>query len=325
MEENGSMEGQLRVELVLATYGYTSRRTTMDKDKELTINENGEFEIEIPIEELKQEKAGGSTIHWSSKYAGSSSTAAYNLRVGVQWSSTKGTGGSNVYARTILGSSTISASNKNATITINGVSKTGSFNPNLSSGTQQKTAVENTVWVSYYGNKSITIKGTIDIKITYSGTYVGTMEKSVTATLDQVPISAPTNVSISGGPFANGCTHTIKWTQVSGMSYDIFVSYRKVDGSWTGWTYHSTPGATNSGTVSHGWNSNNYRDIQIGVRATAGGVNSGVVGTGSQMRRCAKVKYSNGNWGYPVVKVYYDGAWHNAYVRIYLDGVWRFM
>ena len=35
----------------------------MDKDKELTVNENGEFDIEIPIEELKQERAGGSTIY----------------------------------------------------------------------------------------------------------------------------------------------------------------------------------------------------------------------------------------------------------------------
>lgn len=297
----------------------------MDKDKELTVNENGEFEIEIPIEELKQERAGGSTIYWT-KYAGSSSSDAYNLRIGVQWSSTAGTGGSNVYARTILGSARISASNKNATITINGTSKTASFSPSYSGSTyQQKTAVENTVWVSYYGNKSITIKGTIDINITYNGTKVTTMEKSVTATLDTVPISAPTNVTIEGGPFANGCTHTIRWTQVSGMSYQIFVSYRKVDGSWTGWTHYSTPGATNYGTVSHGWNSNNYRDIQIGVRATAGGVNSGVVGTGSQMRRGGKVKYSSGNWGYPVFKVYYDGAWHNAYIRVYLDGVWRFI
>ena len=81
--------------------------TTMDKDKELTINENGEFEIEIPIEELKQDKAGGSTIYWSSKYAGNSSSDAYNLRIGVQWNSTAGSGGSNVYARTILGSGPI--------------------------------------------------------------------------------------------------------------------------------------------------------------------------------------------------------------------------
>lgn len=298
----------------------------MDKDKELTIDENGEFEIEIPIEELKQERAGGSTIYWSSKYAGSSSTASYNLRVGVQWSSTAGTGGSNVYARTILGSARISASNKNATITINGTSKTASFSPSYSGSTyQEKTAVENTVWVSYYGSKSITIKGTIDINITYNGTKVTTMEKSVTATLDQVPVPAPTNVTIEGGPFANGCTHTIRWTQVSGMSYQIFVSYRQADGNWTGWTHHSTPGATSSGTVYHGWNSNNYRDIQIGVRATAGGVNSGVVGTGSQMRRGSRVLYSNGSWGHPVVKVYYNNAWHNAYVRVYLDGVWRFI
>ena len=109
------------------------------------------------------------------------------------------------------------------------------------------------------------------------------------------------------------------------MSYEIFVSYRKTDGSWTGWTYHSTPGATSSGTVYHGWNSNNYSDIQIGVRATAGGVNSGVVGTGSQMRRGSRVLYSTGSWGRPVVKVYYNNAWHNAYVRVYLDGVWRFI
>ena len=296
----------------------------MDKDKELTVNENGEFEIEIPIEELKQERAGGSTIYWT-KYAGSSSSDAYNLRIGVQWSSTAGTGGSNVYARTILGSSTISASNKNATITINGVSKTASFSPSLSSGTQQKTAVENTVWVSYYGSKSITIKGTIDINITYSGTKVTTMEKSVTAALDQVPVPEPTGVTLEGGPFANGCTHTIKWTQVSGMSYEIFVSYRKEDGSWTGWNHYSTPGATSSGTVSHGWNYDNYRDIQIGVRATAGGANSGVVGTGSQMRIGSRVLYSSGSWGRPVVRVYHNNAWHNAYVRVYLDGVWRFI
>ena len=296
----------------------------MDKDKELTVNENGEFEIEIPIEELKQERAGGSTIYWT-KYAGSSSSDAYNLRIGVQWSSTAGTGGSNVYARTILGSTTISASNKNATITINGVSKTASFSPSLSSGTQQKTAVENTVWVSYYGSKSITIKGTIDINITYSGTKVTTMEKSVTAALDQVPVPEPTGVTLEGGPFANGCTHTIKWTQVSGMSYEIFVSYRKEDGSWTGWNHYSTPGATSSGTVSHGWNYDNYRDIQIGVRATAGGANSGVVGTGSQMRIGSRVLYSSGSWGRPVVRVYHNNAWHNAYVRVYLDGVWRFI
>ena len=298
----------------------------MDKDKELTINENGEFEIEIPIEELKQERAGGDTIYWSSKYAGSSSTASYNLRVGVQWSSTKGTGGSNVYARTILGSGRISASNKNATITINGTSKTASFSPSYSGSTyQEKTAVDNTVWVSYYGSKSIIIKGTIDINITYSGTKVTTMEKSVTATLDQVPVPAPTNVTIEGGPFANGCKHTIRWTQVSGMSYEIHVSYRRADGSWTGWNHYSTPGATSSGTVSHGWNYDNYRDIQIGVRATAGGVNSEVIGTGSQMRRGSRVLYSNGSWGRPVVKVYYNNAWHNAYIRVYLDGVWRFI
>ena len=244
----------------------------------------------------------------------------------MQWSSTAGTGGSSVYARTILGSARISASNKNATITINGTSKTASFSPSYSGSTyQQKTAVENTVWVSYYGSKSIIIKGTIDINITYYGTKVTTMEKSVTATLDQIPVPAPTNVNLSGGPFANGYKHTISWTQVSGMNYELFVSYRREDGSWTGWTYHSTPGATNYGTVSHGWNHNNYRDIQIGVRATAGGVNSGVVGTGSQMRRGARVLYSSGGWGNPVVKVYYNGAWHNAYVRVYLDGVWRFI
>lgn len=284
----------------------------MDKDRQST---EIPFKIEIPVEELQKPRAGGDTIYWSSAYAGSSSDDKYNVRIGIQWSSTTTTGGSNVYARTILGSARISASNKTATITINGVTKEGTFDPS-SSGVQTKTAVENTVKVSYYGSKSITISGTIALNITYSGTKVNTMSHSVTAALDTVPVPAPADFSLSGY-FAKGATHTVTYTPVSGINYQLMIS-KYVNGAWTGWKPYndsavsgglSVSSSSGKYVITYGANSpNNTQYIQVGVRAYVGSTYSGVsAGSyGQQIRR--------------TIRAFIDGAWRYAYPKRASDG-----
>lgn len=180
---------------------------------------------------------------------------------------------------------------------------------------------EHTTTISHnWGNNSVTISASHP-----TGVSLGTKGCSGSATLDSTAPPVPTNVTLGGGCFAAGSQHKISWTAVSGVNYQVFMSKRDQNGNWSGWQHHQDMGNANSCTISYGYNSNNYRDVQVGVRATAGGLNTEVVGTGPQMRRGSRVLLSNG-WTYPVIKARYsDGNWGNVYVRILLsNGTWLF-
>lgn len=161
----------------------------------------------------------------------------------ITWSSTAGTGGSTVTANLIAVNQTYyyyyATVNNGYYITINGTKKSGTTSKLSSTESGSSTLISNSVWVSYTGNKSITISGYADMSnITASGNAIGTRSVSGTATLDKVgsappvpTVSAPTTSTIS----ETATNITVSWAKSSDYSgaatYTLQVS--KNGGSYT--------------------------------------------------------------------------------------------
>lgn len=170
------------------------------------------FEVEIPIEELQQERAGNiGSISWSGGYGGGNKT----LKLGLSWASTSnGQNASSVEVRLHIQSWQIYASAKNWRIKIDGTQiASGSKDPSSSSNSLTTRQIgSGSKSISYTGNKTIVIRGEYDINITYSGVYVGTIAHQVSAALDYIN---PTPDAVSKVETTNryevGEPQTITW------------------------------------------------------------------------------------------------------------------
>lgn len=133
----------------------------------------------------------------------------------ISWSSSKGTGGStvnaNLIAQNINGYYFYANVHYGYNLNINGNNKTGSGGALSSASNGAVTLLSHSVWVSYTGNKSITISGSINLAGILNG---GTISCSGTAALDKVgtvpttpKVTAPVDSVISETTSAI----TIKW------------------------------------------------------------------------------------------------------------------
>ena len=173
----------------------------------------------------------------------------------INWSSSAGTGGSNV-------SATLIAQNINYTyayanlyggynITINGNQKSGSGAALSSSQNGAATLLSHTVWVGYTGNKSINISGYFNGNGIYiSGANLGERSCSSTVALDKVgsipsvpAMTAPVTATVA----ENTTTITVRWN--ASTSYNNSGNYR-VDVSINGGAYTWVSGDLAWGTTS---------------------------------------------------------------------------
>lgn len=175
----------------------------------------------------------------------------------IEWSSTKGTGGSTVnatlYAQNESGWYWNATVNNGYSITINGSSSSGSTSKLSSTKGGRSTIISKSLWVVYTGDKTITISGTMDCSNIWSNskaTYIGTRSVSGSATLDKIgsvptggTITAPTTAVIS----ETSSSITVKWN--AGSSYNGTLKYR-VDVSINGGAYDWVSGDLPTGTTS---------------------------------------------------------------------------
>ena len=173
----------------------------------------------------------------------------------INWSSSAGTGGSNV-------SATLIAQNINYTyvyanlyggynVTINGNKKSGSGAALSSSQNGAATLLSHTVWVGYTGNKSIGISGYFNGNgISISGANLGERSCSSTVALDKVgsvpsvpAMTAPATTTVA----ENTTKITVKWN--ASTSYNNSGNYR-VDVSINGGAYTWVSGDLAWGTTS---------------------------------------------------------------------------
>lgn len=173
----------------------------------------------------------------------------------INWSSSAGTGGSNV-------SATLIAQNINYTyvyanlyggynVTINGNKKSGSGAAMSSSQNGAATLLSHTVWVGYTGNKSIGISGYFNGNgISIGGVNLGERSCSSTVALDKVgsvpsvpAMTAPATTIVA----ENTTTITVKWN--ASTSYNNSGNYR-VDVSINGGAYTLVSGDLAWGTTS---------------------------------------------------------------------------
>ena len=291
--------------------------------------ENQDFNITIPMDELKKSRAGNiNAIYWGSRYGGSS-TASYNMRLGISWSSTSGSGSSSVTAILWVESAAIQTGSvaKTYTLNINGTSKSesGSFNMGNWNSTFTHKLMENTVKVSHTNEKSITISGSFAINITYAGTYVGTMTHSITASLpaNLTAPSAPTWCSASGR-YETGEKVNISWGGASGTVSSYDVQYAQYD-SVTGWgAWGDVAGSPTTSTslqqsiVSVG---NNRTCLKYRVRAKNSAGTSGWSPESGLIYHYGVKVYENG-FKWSTVKVWNGSAWAHARVKVWNGSSW---
>ena len=176
----------------------------------------------------------------------------------INWSSTAGTGGSTVNANLIAVNQTYyyyyATVNNGYSLTINGTKKSGDTSKLSSTESGSSTLISNSVWVSYTGNKSITISGTADMSnITAAGNTIGTRSVSGTVALDKVgekppvpTVTAPTTSTIS----ETDTSITITWDKSSDYSgkatYTLQVSK-------DGGDYSTVKSSIPNGTLEHAY------------------------------------------------------------------------
>lgn len=195
----------------------------------------------------------------------------------ISWSSTKGTGGSTVkatlYAQNASGWYWSATVNNGYYLTINGDKKSGNTAKLSSTKGGKATMISHEVWVAYTGEKSIAIKGYMNLSNVYSNTlggYVGTRDASKTVALDKVgsipsvpTVSAPTAATITEA----GTTVTISWaksTSYSGSgSYLVRVS---VNGGT--WTDYKTISSLSTTSTTYAIPAGQGKTYQFAVRAS---------------------------------------------------------
>ena len=159
----------------------------------------------------------------------------------ISWSSTKGTGGSTVNATLYAVNDTYdyyyATVNNGYSITINGVTTSGSTATLSATAGGTATLLSASTWVAYTGSKSITISGYADMSNIYrNGSSLGTRSVSGTATLDNLgskpsvsTVSAPTTSTIS----ETATSITITWAKNADSTATYTLQVAKNGGSYT--------------------------------------------------------------------------------------------
>lgn len=164
--------------------------------------------------------------------SGQFTNSASGVSLVLKWSSTPGTGGSNVtatlYAKNAINVYMSAHVYQGYSVTINGTSASGSGAALSGSYGGSAQLISKTVWVPYTGNKSITISGAADftgINIKGIGA-LGKQSVSGTATLDKIgsaptltKMTAPTTQVIS----ETSSTITVSWEKAT--SYNNACTY----------------------------------------------------------------------------------------------------
>lgn len=174
--------------------------------------------------------------------SGSFTGSGSKVRLKISWSSSKGTGGSTVsatlYAVNVDNYYFYATVNQGYSITINGSSKSGSTAKLSTSQNGTATLISHSKWVSYTGDKSITISGTANMSNINANGTIGTRSVSGTAKLDSVGSkpSLPTcNAPTTGTVSELGQTVTISWSKSTSYnnSGGYYVDVQVNGGSWT--------------------------------------------------------------------------------------------
>lgn len=170
------------------------------------------------------------------------STAKWT-RVDISWWSTPGNGGSTVTATVNIVHTARYNYNasKSCSVTINGVTKSSStLSGGAVTGSGTHTAISNSVWVPYTGDKTINISGNVNLSgvSSSSGGNLGNRTTSGNATLDKIGSvpSAPSFTSPKTGIISEtGGSIYLSWNKSSSYNgsgnYDLQVSIN--GGSWT--------------------------------------------------------------------------------------------
>lgn len=294
------------------------------------MKETVDFSIEIPIEDIKEGRAGNiNSISWSGTYGGTSN-ANYRMKLGISWSSVKHATlpFSDVTAKLWLHSAAIRTNGvaKTCTLNINGNSKSHSqtYNQGDWTSTFQIVLLEHSARIEYSGSKTITISGSFDINITYSGVYVGTMSHSVSATLDTIlsPPGAPSWCTHTGN-FDNGYKTYVNWGASSGTVDRYIVQIRFWDkdtgfgdGSW------GNLGQTNSSTttfeIGHGGVAHDGLQVRVLAQNSAGDSPA----TEGQLIYHEGIKYYNNGWNMGKTKVWNGSSWTKGYVKVWNGSSW---
>ena len=195
----------------------------------------------------------------------------------IEWSSTKGTSGSTVnadlYAQNPSGWYWSATVNNGYSVTINGNKASGNTSKLSATTGGRSKLISHSVFVSYTGEKSITISASMDcsnIKRKSTGEYIGTRSASGTAKLDKVgtvptvpTVSAPTAATIT----EVGKTVTISWaksTSYSGSgSYLVRVS---IDGG--SYSDYKTITSLDTTSTTYAIPAGQGKTYQFAVRAT---------------------------------------------------------
>lgn len=298
------------------------------------MKETVDFSIEIPIEDIKEGRAGNiNSVSWSGTYGGTSNTD-YRMKLGISWSSVKHATlpFSDVTAKLWLHSAAIRTNGvaKTCTLNINGNSKSHSqtYNKGDWTSTFQMVLLEHSARIEYNGSKTITISGSFDINITYSGVYVGTMSHSVSATLDTIlsPPGAPTNLSLTGR-FENGMTTQLTWSKGSGTVANYEVQrrfWKRYNNSYTDWwdvdlNYGNTN--TTSITIQHSAVGDHSQQVRIRAKNSAGA--SAWVESNWVAHDGVNVYTNNsGSKTYGKVRIWNGSSWVQGYVSVWTGSGW---
>lgn len=292
--------------------------------------EKVDFSVEIPIEDIKNSRAGNiNNISWSGTYGGGSNVD-YRMKLGISWSSVKHATlpFSDVTAKLWLHSAAIRTDGvaKTCTININGNSASNSKAYNLGDWTStfQTVLIEHSTRIEYEGSKTITISGSFNVNITYSGTYVGTMSHSVSATLDTVntlkPPTAPT-VCKHTGFFDNGYKTFVEWSGATGTIDNYLIQNRfwNKDGTYTNWgTLITTNGSTNKAEIGHGGVSYDGLQVRVIAKNSAGQSDA----KEGDMIYHQGIQLYNNAWTIGNVKVWNGSSWTKGYVRVWNGSSW---
>lgn len=199
--------------------------------------------------------------------SGSFSGSGSYVYLKINWSSTKGTGGSTVsatmYAQNKDYAYFYATVNQGYSITINGSSKSDTTSTLSSTTNGSATLISHSVWVEYTGNKSITISGAANMSNIYANnTALGNRSVSGTAVLDKVgekppvpTVSAPTTSTISeietsitiawakSSDYSGKATYTVQVSK-NGSTYANIAT--NIANATTSYTYTITAGQGNT-------------------------------------------------------------------------------
>lgn len=251
-----------------------------------------------------------------------------NLRL-VYWGTpNQSTNSSSVYVELYLDCRTLNMGARTDNyVIINGSKKTFSISAkDLGSGPNNILLTSYTVNVPHNadGTKTVAISGSWDARITYSGTYLGRVDVSVNAKLDNIAVApnvpgAPASVSASGDYEGDNAKIPVTWSKSSGVvdGYRVEYQIQYSSGSYSAWTlvWSSTPYTSGTVTVPAG-------GTQVQFRVAA--VNSSGLSTFTESNILLHygIRVHNGStFAYGQAKVW-GGRWMHATIRVYDGKQW---